>query len=115
MLEFSPTTQARLDFKHEERIDNVNYNRNGDHQRSALVPKLEGKTELFRSPEATYALWGNNATKHDYNKYFNKYEATKQRVSSMPFPREVDNQYQYSEKEGAVDNGWHGRNQYVAN
>ena len=26
MLEFSPTTQARLDFEYEERIDNVNYN-----------------------------------------------------------------------------------------
>ena len=77
-----------------------------------MVPKLEGKPELL-GLEATYALWGNNATKHDYNKYFNKYEATKQRVSSTPFPRVVDNQYQYSEKEGAVDNGWHDRNQYA--
>ena len=79
----SPIANTRLEFDEKRR---VGYNNEGlDVLKSSISSVSPSKPEFHKSPEATYALWGNDPTKHNFDKPFNKYEASKKKNNYLNF------------------------------
>jgi hypothetical protein len=79
----SPIANTRLEFDEKRR---VGYNNEGlNVLKSSISSVSPSKPEFHKSPEATYALWGNDPTKHNFDKPFNKYEASKKKNNYLNF------------------------------